>query len=126
MNLLAQREYQFGNPVQGIGPLGIFNNAQGSSQAPTLLNNFISGAIGVMSAIAGIWFIFLFITGAVGIISSGGDKASFENARQKITTGLIGIVVVIAAIFIVDVIGRILGIDLILDPGKFVETFTFN
>ena len=67
--------------------------------------------IGVMTVVAIIWFLFTLITGAISIIGSGGDKQALESARKKITTGVIGLVVVIASIFILDLIGTIFGID---------------
>lgn len=119
-NLLAQTEHRFGNPLQGIGPLGV-----GDANSPSLFNRFLSGVIGIMTAIAAIWFVFLLLTGAIGILTSGGDKAAYESARKKITTGLIGIIVVIASIFVVDLVGNLLGIPNILDPGAFVQSFNF-
>lgn len=102
MNNLAQID--FGN-ITGIGPLG---NPQGNGI--TNFQVFLSTAIGLMTIIAFIWFIFSFITGAIGIISSGGDPKAYESARKKITTGIIGVVVVIAAIFVIDLVGVIFGI----------------
>jgi len=74
-------------------------------------SNFLSMTIGVLTVVAIIWFIFTLITGAISIISSGGDKQALESARKKITTGLIGIVIVIAAVFIIDLVGTIFGIE---------------
>ena len=63
----------------------------------------------------------MIITGSIGIISSGGDKAALESARKRITTGVIGFVVVVAAIFIVQLIGRLIGIPNILDLPALLE-----
>lgn len=103
MNQLAQ--INFGT-LKGFGPLG-------TPQGNGIINftTFISSVIGIMTIVAIIWFIFTFLTGAVGIISSGGDKGALESAKKKITTGIIGIVVVIAAIFIISLIGILFGID---------------
>jgi hypothetical protein len=110
---------QFGQ-LKGFGPLGL--ESGNSSNAPAKFNAFISGAIGLMTVIAAIWFIFNIITGAIQIISSGGDKGALENARRKITTGIIGIVVVIASLFIVSTIASLIGLgDIILDPAAIIE-----
>lgn len=116
MNKLAQ--YIDVGPIQGQGPLSF-----PGANSPKLLENFFSGIIGVMTVIAGIWFVFLVFSGALGIISSGGEKSAYENARKRISTGVIGIVVVIAAVFIVDLVGTLLGLD-ILNPGQFLLNFT--
>lgn len=85
-----------------------------------IFTKFISSTIGLMTIIAFIWFIFIFFIGAIGIISSGGDKQALESARKKITTGLIGIIVVIAAIFLIKLIGYLLGVPDILNlPSLF-------
>ncbi|OGM57319.1 hypothetical protein A3E46_01280 [Candidatus Woesebacteria bacterium RIFCSPHIGHO2_12_FULL_46_16] len=108
--MLSQQEIPLGNPLRGIGPLG---NPQGTGI--TEFNKFISTTIGLMTIIAIIWFVFKFVAGAIGIISSGGDKASLETAKKNITTGVIGLVVVVAALFIVDLIGNLIGIPNILN-----------
>ncbi len=81
-------------------------------------SRFISSTIGLMTIIAIIWFIFVFFTGAIGIVSSGGDKQALESARKKITTGIIGLVVVVASIFIIKLIGYLIGIPDILNITK--------
>lgn len=73
-------------------------------------SKIISMAIGVMTLVALIWFLFVLITGAIGIIGSGGDAKALESSKKRITNGLIGLIVVIAAIFVVDLIGTIFGI----------------
>lgn len=104
MKLLADT-IDFGQ-LKGVGPLG--------SPTDTGITNFqtvISSAIGVMTIVAFIWFVFVFITGAIGIISSGGDKTALESASKRITNGIIGVVVVIAAIAVVSLLGTIFGIE---------------
>ena len=108
-----------GEPLRGIGPLGL----EGAStvQAPSIFNKFISGIIGIMTVIAIIWFVFLLIGGAYGFMTAGGDKAQLETARKRIFTGIVGFVLVIAAVFIVDLIGKLIGIDNILNPAELLN-----
>lgn len=100
---------------QGLGPLG-----KSGATAPAQFEKIISTIIGVMTIIIFIWFAFQFIFGAIRIISSGGDKAAVEGARKQITTGIIGLIVTIAAVFIVQLIGSLLGIPNILNPASFI------
>ena len=102
---------KFGDRFTGFGELGLEGKA--SQSAPTVFNTFLSGAIGLLTIIAGIYFIFLLMIGAIGIMSAGGDKASMESARKKISTGLIGLVVTISSIFIISLIGYLLGLDIL-------------
>lgn len=95
--------------LKGLGDSPFSNPTAGNGSAITIFTNFMSKVIGILTVIAIIWFIFTFITGAIGIISSGGDKAALESAQKKITTGLIGLVVVIIAVFAIDLVGYLLG-----------------
>jgi hypothetical protein len=97
---------------KGFGPLG---NPEGTGIST--FSQFISSTIGLMTIIAIVWFTFVFITGAIAMISAGGDKQAMESARKRITSGLIGLVVVIAALFILDLIGNLIGIPNILNLG---------
>ena len=114
MNKLLSANIQIG-PLQGPGTLG-----NPGSNAPNLFNDAISKIIGVMTVVAFIWFTFQVILGAIGIVASGGDKGAVEKARKQITTGVIGVVIVIAAIFIVSLLGTLFGISGILSPTSII------
>lgn len=103
--------------LKGIGPLG---NPQGSGIET--FSKFISSVVGLMTIIGIIWFIFVLIAGAIGIIAAGGDKAKMESARGRITSGLIGLIVIIAAIFIIDLVGNLIGIQNILNITELFKT----
>ena len=121
-NLLAVTEVGTGGdipPLRGIGPLGLEKLT--GQDAPGLFNKFISSAIGIMTVVAILWFVFILLGGAYGIISSGGDKQALENAKKRIVNGLIGLIVVIVAVFLIDLIGGIIGIREILNPAYFIE-----
>lgn len=102
----------------GWGKIGLENSS--AEDAPGIFNTFISGVIGVLTIVAALWFIFVFISGAISMISSGGDKGALESARKRIFNALIGLAVVIASIFLIDLVGKLLGISLILNPAQFV------
>lgn len=112
-NLLAEN---LGPPLEGIGPL---SKPGDIGNAANLFNQTISIVVGVLTVSAGIWFIFQFFIGAFGWVTSGGDKAKLQEARSRIVQSIIGLVVVIAGIFIIQLIGSFLGLD-ILKPGEFV------
>ena len=94
----------------GLGT-GKLNQINSEGAGISTLSSIISTAIGVMTIVAIIWFIFTLITGAIGIIGAGGDKQAMEGARKKITTGIIGLVVVLIAVLLVSLIGKIFGIN---------------
>lgn len=105
-----------------IAPNGGFTGANGGTgllAAPGngigVFASFVSSAIGLMTIVAVIWFVFVFITGAIGIIGAGSDKNALESSRKKIVNGIIGLVVTIAAIFVISLVGFLLGFKNILD-----------
>ena len=121
MNYLTDIEIAPGG-FKGYGLYGL--EGYGAASGGQIFNIFISRAISIMTIVAFVWFVFSVFTGAIGIISSGGDKQALEAARKKIMTGIIGIVVVVSAIFIVSLIGQFLGIENILNPAVLIEKTT--
>jgi len=67
-------------------------------------------------AIAGIILLFYFILGGIAMIGSAGknDPKAAEQAKQTITSALIGFVVVFASYWIVKLIGSLLGVPNII------------
>lgn len=70
-----------------------------------LLNNAIT--------IAGIVLIFIFIIAGIQMISGSGDAQKAAQARQVITAGIIGFILVVAAFFIVRLLESSLGVNLL-------------
>lgn len=115
-NLVANIPLYDTNPLSGYGPLGIPGNTPGD-----LFNKFFSSVIGIISIIAFIWFMFIIIIGAIGIMTAGGDKNAVSNNAKKITNGIIGIIILISALFLVQLIGKLLGIDFLLNPAEAIQ-----
>ena len=118
-NKLAAIDVPF---LRGFGNIGLVDKE--ATDAPGIFNQFFSGFIGLLTIIAFLWFIINFFVGAFEIMTSGGDKGKLEGARRRLMTGIIGIVVVIAAIFIVQLIGSIIGIPDILKPTNILPRIT--
>jgi len=114
---IAQVRHNTPGLIKGLGPLGDLN------ESPLVdFENVISMVIGTLTIVAGLWFIFILITGAIAYMNAGGDKAAVEEAKKKITTGLIGITLVVAAMFIADLLGYIVGIDLFNVKNSFLNS----
>ena len=99
-------------PFEGLGPLGNPIATEGDPGASAFAN-FISKFIGIMTVIAFIWFIFTLFIGAIGWLTSGGDKVKVQEAQKKITTAIIGLVIVISAIFLIKIIEVIFNINIL-------------
>ena len=88
------------------------------------LAHTISVVIGLFTLVAGIWFLFQVITSGYAYMNAGGDKEKAATARKKITQALVGLVIVVLAIFIINLLGYILDIDF-LNIGKVIQNLTF-
>lgn len=88
-------------------PQPVSNTTEADESLQNVFNSvvtlfFIVGMIGAL--IYALW-------GAVDWIISAGDKDKIGNARKKISTALIGLVVLASAFFVVYMVGKIIGID---------------
>lgn len=117
MKLLAQAPINIApqGGFKGLGT-GLFANVGNGIDA---LTRVISVTVGIMTVVAFIWFVLNVIIGGINIISSEGDKQKLELARHRIFNGIIGIVVVVVAIFFVSLIGSIFGIPFLDLPKLF-------
>ncbi len=108
-----------GNGFMGFGALGLETSS--AQDAPNTFATFLASAIGLITIIGIIWMVIIIVTGAVGIITSGGDKNSLESAKKKISSGLIGFVVLVSSLFILTIFGRIIGIPSILNIAALIK-----
>ncbi len=108
-----------GDPLEGIGTLG--GEGVTGRENLTVFESILSTVVGIITIIAGIWFLFLLVGGAIGIMSAGGDKGALEEAKKKMTTALIGMVVVVAGIFLADLIGKLIGFELLNVSGSIFD-----
>lgn len=119
MSFLAQlREIPLGKEFRGIGPLGDPTNA------PATFARLISNIIGFMTIVAGLWFTFQVLLAGFQWLASGGDKTKLEGARGKLTSAVIGLAIVVFAIFFIRLITALLGIETILNIEKAVGTIS--
>lgn len=79
---------------------------------PEFLGRLIPALVSLGLVIGAIVFLFFFLTGAISWISSGGDKMKIEHARSKITTALIGLVILLSFMAIIGFVECFFGIGL--------------
>ncbi len=77
------------------------------------VQRFITFAINGVIVVAGLIFFFMLIIGGLQWILSGGDKASTESARGKITAALIGLVIIFSAWAIATLVESIFGVSIL-------------
>jgi hypothetical protein len=77
----------------------------------------ISAVVGTMLIIAALLAFLWLIMGGIQWITSGGDKAGMETARNKITHAIVGLIIVGAAWAVMILVQNFLGITIIGGEG---------
>ncbi len=99
------------NMFQSIGP-------GGSSK---FIEVFVPKFVGLLYVFGGLSFFFMLLWGAVSWILSGGDKASLEGAKNKITNAFVGLILLIGSFAIIKLIEGFFNINILLiDIGPLV------
>lgn len=77
------------------------------------VGQLISALVGTLLIIAALLAFFFLILGGIQWITSGGDKAGMEAARNKITHAIVGLIIVGAAWAIMLLVQNFLGVSII-------------
>ena len=75
-----------------------------------VFGEIIASIVGILLIAATIWALFQLLLGGLNWISSGGDKAHLETARNRITQALVGLLIVFSVWALYIVILQFLGI----------------
>jgi hypothetical protein len=75
----------------------------------TDIGSLINGALSFIMVIAALLVFLYLILGGIEWITSGGDKGKTENARNKITAAVIGLIILAASYAILLIILNFLG-----------------
>jgi hypothetical protein len=54
-------------------------------------------------------------------MASGGDKGKLAEARSRMITGVVGLTIVVAALFIAEILGSLVGLGDILNPTSYIN-----
>ncbi len=97
------------NPVL---PPELGGQGQTVDQGLVNISRIVSALSAMLLIISLVYFFLVLVTGGLGWMTSEGDKAKLESARNKITHGMIGLVIVAAAWAIFAIAGDFVGIDI--------------
>lgn len=102
------------SPPPELNPLILKAGDEGASGAGifVLLNRIFT----IIVAAAGIFFVIQILLAGFAYISASGDQKKTEAAWAKIYQSIIGLVIVSSAFVLTAVIGRLVGMDNILNP----------
>lgn len=109
---IAQAEFPFKDvdiPTQGNPPIDIINAS---------LGEVISALLPYLFAGAGLLLLLYLIYGGLSLMLSRGDPKAVQSAKEKITSALTGFIIVFVSYWLVQIVGRILGITAIQDIFK--------
>lgn len=81
------------------------------------IGQLVSAVVGALLIIAALLSFLYLILGGISWITSGGDKAKMEEARNKITHSIVGLIIVGAAWAIMMLIQNFLGVQIIGGSG---------
>lgn len=111
----------FADPAgyRGFGPLGL--EGKSAYESSPVFIQFVSSAVGLISVIAIIWFVFILATGGISYMAAGSDKAAVENAKKRMSSGLIGLIITLFGLIILRLAGAIFGIPDILNINSFIQ-----
>ena len=106
----------------------IYAQAQITNPQPTNIKigdvgQLISALVGVLLILAALLAFFFLILGGIQWITSGGDKAGMEAARNKITHAIVGLIIVGAAWAIMILVQNFLGVSIIGGTLTFPKAF---
>lgn len=88
------------------GPL----NKPGASQQFNSLADIVNNAIPMLFGIAGIILLVYILWGGFDFLTSMGDPKKAESGKNKITTAIIGFVIIFVSFWIVQIIRALLNI----------------
>jgi len=91
--------------------------SQPSNVKITDVGQLISAAVGTILILAALLAFVFLILGGLQWITSGGDKAAMESARNKITHAIVGLIIVGAAWAIMMLVQNFLGVSIIGSQG---------
>lgn len=104
------------------GPGGLATNPGSDiSVATTRFELVFTILITLLTIVAGLWFMIRLLMGAFAWISSQGDKAAIQNARSSILHAMIGLGITSSSFVIINLIGYVLGLTDILNPGVVIQ-----
>lgn len=75
--------------------------------------SIISELLLYLFPLAGLLLLLYLLFGGLQMMTSAGDPKKMEGAKQKLTNALIGFIIVFASYWIVQIVGKVLGIEII-------------
>lgn len=101
------------NPSPSGSPI-VFSPPAGATSTNVDAQSLISGVVSFALFLVVILTLFFLIWGGIDWIVAQGEKQQIQNARNKVTFAIIGLVVVLSSFLIVGLVGNLFGVKLII------------
>lgn len=85
----------------------------GSEGGTGYLGRLLPSLVGILFIVGVVVFFFMFLMGAIQWVSSGGDKGSLESARGRLSSAIIGLVILFSFFAIAKLIESFFQIDIL-------------
>ena len=94
---------------------GTLENIATPSLGGTTLGNLVSILVTYLLPLAGLLLLLYLVFAGFQYLTSGGDPKKIEVAKQKLTSGIIGFIVVFISYWLVQLVARVLGLTKITE-----------
>ncbi len=85
------------------------------------LELYISDIIGLITALAALFFIVYSFLAAYEWVTAGSDSSKVEKAKNRFIWGTLGLILIVASYAIIGLIGSLVGIS-ILNPAQLIQS----
>lgn len=104
----------------GLGPWGdIANLGAGPWVAGLAVSDIFSRILGILTIVAGLWFIIHLVSAAFDYINAGENEELIRKVHQKLINNFIGLAIVVMAYALTAIVGRLVGLN-ILNPQDII------
>lgn len=89
----------------------VIDPSVGTGPGEPIIGRVIGAVVGVFIVVGAIMALLHLLFGAVKWITAGGDKTQMENARERITQAIIGLIILASVWALMVFIGSFLGLN---------------
>ena len=88
---------------------GNIENPTGYESTATALGDFLTNIASAVAIGGGILLFLYLVYGGFRYLTAGGDEKAVDTAKRIMTNAVIGLVIIVTAFFITEILGTVLG-----------------
>jgi uncharacterized membrane protein len=92
---------------------GVNNPSTRFTSSDTLVGDVVSRALLFAISLAGLYFFYVLITSGISYMTSSGDEMRLKQIQKQLVNAVYGLLIVIAAYFIIQIVQRITGTNIL-------------